>query len=240
VYLKAPVDNQKPAVAAEPDAQPAATAPANIVAPSTPAPSGPNLLSSPGFEEKRYLVNSNQPVGWYLQSWDKSVEDDDPVWLNGSGIVEGPAHSGKNSYKFIVSDKEYARYGANIVYRMGAIKSKNIPVTTGDKLAFSFWYNATDMKGAGDFVVQFHRTGTTEKVDQPIAAGSRVQFNETRAWREAGPDAKIVAEENGWRKVEVRNIPVPAGYKVAQLVLKIQGTQPGNYLYIDDVTLDRE
>ena len=244
VYLNAPIDNKKTATttpATQPVASPAT--PANIVAASDP-PSGPNLVSDADFEATRVVKDSNQPVGWYLQSWDKSVEEDDPAWLNGSAIVEGPAHSGKSSYKFVVSDKVYAKYGegatARTVYRMGAIKSKNIPVNTGDKLAFSFWYKANDMKGAGDFVVQFHKTGTNEKMEQPIANGSRVQFNETRVWRELGPDPKITGDENGWRKVEVRNLLVPNGYKVAQLVLKIQGTQPGDYMYVDDVSLARE
>jgi hypothetical protein len=237
VYLNAPVDNQPAKPAATAPAQPAA--PAKVVAASTP-PSGPNLLSDASFEETRLVQDSKQPVGWYLQSWDKPVEEDDPVWLNGSGIVSEQAHSGKNSYKFVVSDKVYAKYGANTVYRMGAIKSKNIPVAAGDKLAFSFWYNAADMKGTGDFVVQFHKTGTTEKIENPIANGSRVQFDATRAWREIGPDAHITAQANGWNKVEVRNIPVPDGYKVAEVMLKILGTHSGDYLYLDDVALARE
>jgi hypothetical protein len=237
VYLNAPVDNQKPV--AKTDA-PAAPQPATKIAATSTPPTGTNLLEDAGFEEARDLQGSKQPVGWYLQSWDKSVEADDAVWQNGSGIVSDRAHSGKNAYKFTVSDKLYAKYGENTVYRMGAIKSKNLPVTAGEKLAFSFWYQASDMKGTGDFVVQLHKTGTTEKIDQPILPIARVQFNETRAWRELGPDAKITAQENGWNKVEVRNIAVPVGYKVAQLVLKIQGKTPGDYLYLDDVALARE
>lgn len=204
--------------------------------PQVPATS---LLAGGDFEAVRAVQETRQPTGWFVQDWEKSVEDDLPSLLNDSGLTTEVAHSGKQSYKFIVTDEVYAKFGPNTVYRMGRLKSKNVPVQAGEKLALSFWYKADDMKGIGDMVVQFHKTGAPTTEEQAIAGGSRVQFDTARAWRELGPQARITAEADGWHKVEVPGIVVPEGYRVAQVVVHILGTKPGDYLYLDDVALTR-